>query len=90
MSLRRNQLKKMSLQQILEVLSRETLSDNIQLINTYLTEKNSLLHDKSTALLLNVEAVRSRTKLAVAAMKVCFSPSRQASGIKSTADRPSS
>jgi CO dehydrogenase/acetyl-CoA synthase beta subunit len=51
MSLRRNQLKRMNLEQIMDQLQTETDAANIELINSYLSEKNQMIIDKKTALL---------------------------------------
>lgn len=51
MSLRRNQLKRMNLEQIMTTLHAETDPVNIELINSFLTEKNQIMIEKKTALL---------------------------------------
>ena len=70
MSLRRNQLKKMTLLQIMEHLSTETDSDNIKLITSFLHDKNDLLLDKRTALLERLSSVRGKIEKNVHGMNV--------------------
>ncbi len=54
MSLRKNQLKKMTIDEIMLYLATETDSDNIKLINGFIGEKNSNLIDKRNALLYEI------------------------------------
>lgn len=60
MSLRRNHLKKMNIEQIVTLLQTETDSDNIKLITTYLNEKNQLLIDKRNMLLEHLQNLRGK------------------------------
>lgn len=51
MSLRRNQLKKMTMEQIMGHLQIETNPDQIKLIHAFIADKNETLLAKRTALL---------------------------------------
>ncbi len=54
MSLRKNQLKKMTIDEIMTHLSSETDADNIKLINGFIGEKNSNLIDKKNGILVEI------------------------------------
>jgi hypothetical protein len=60
MSLRKNQLKKMTMDEIMLHLSTETNSDNIKLITNYIAEKNSTLTEKRNALLNELATTRNK------------------------------
>ena len=60
MALRRNHLKKMTLDQVMDRNQAETDSDNIRMITSYLNDKNQLLIDKKTSLLDHLQSVRNK------------------------------
>ena len=70
MSLRRNQLKKMSLNQIMERLAEETDSDNIKLITSFLADKNQVLLEKRTELTDRLLTIRNKIQKNVHGMNV--------------------
>jgi ferritin len=58
MALRKNQLRKMQLEEIMELVQKEIDSDNIKLIHTFVQEKNEALAEKKALLLAELEKVR--------------------------------
>ena len=70
MSLRRNQLKKMTLDQIMERLGEETDSDNIKLITSFLADKNQVLLEKRTELTDRLLTIRNKIQKNVHGMNV--------------------
>lgn len=58
MALRKNQLRKMQLEEIMELVQKEIDSDNIKLIHTYVQEKNEALAEKKALLLAELDKVR--------------------------------
>lgn len=55
MSLRRNQLKKLALPQIMALLHEEQNNENLLLIASFIRDKNDSLQDKRASLLLEIE-----------------------------------
>lgn len=83
MSLRRNQLKKMTLEQIMAVLQIETDYDNIKMITSFLNDKNQQLLDKRKSLLENLQSVRAKVDKNVHGLNVVEGRSRDESKIES-------
>lgn len=88
MSLRRNQLKRMSLEQIMDHLSIETDPANIEMINSYLSDKNQMLIEKKTAIIDQLESLRNKLQKAVHGMNVPIRGSREGSRTVSIKQRP--
>lgn len=70
MSLRKNQLKKMTIDEIMLYLSSETDSDNIKLISGFIGEKNSNLIDKRNALLSDISDNRKKIEKSIRNLNV--------------------
>lgn len=87
MSLRRNQLKKMGLEQIVALLQTETDSDNIKLIASFLNDKNQQLIDKKATLLDQLQVLRSKIDKSVHGLNVVEVRSRAESRTESTRRR---
>lgn len=68
--LRKNQLKKMTLDEIMQHLATETDSDAIKLITSFIAEKNSTLSDKKTAILENIAETRRKIEKSIKNLNV--------------------
>lgn len=55
MALRRNQLKKLTLPQIMDLLHNEQDHSNLLLISSFIHDKNDSLQDKRTSLLQQIQ-----------------------------------
>lgn len=68
--LRRNQLKKMTLDDIMLHLASETDPDSIKLITTFLVEKNSTLTDKKAVILNDIAETRRKVEKSIKNLNV--------------------
>lgn len=68
--LRKNQLKKMTLDEIMHHLATETDSDSIKLITSFISEKNSTLSDKKTVILENIAETRRKVEKSIKNLNV--------------------
>lgn len=80
--LRKNQLKKMTLDEIMHHLATETDSDSIKLITSFITEKNSALSDKKTAILNDIAETRRKVEKSIKNLNVKMSVVRAESRIE--------
>lgn len=81
MSLRRNQLKKMTMEQIMGHLQIETNPDQIKLIHAFIADKNETLLAKRTALLEQIASVRNKVSKNIHALNVVAALQREESRI---------
>lgn len=68
--LRKNQLKKMTLDEIMHHLATETDSDSIKLITSFISEKNSTLSDKKSVILENIAETRRKVEKSIKNLNV--------------------
>ena len=68
--LRRNQLKKMTLDEIMLHLATETEPESIKLITSFIAEKNNTLSDKKTAILNDIAETRRKVEKSIKNLNV--------------------